>query len=116
MSSLSPFYSLECSCDEALHQVQACFRESGLRVMQTFDLHTTRHARQDCSCPNHTTETCDCQMVVLLVFGETTEPIPLILHGNHGRTWISFAENTSYQLEVNMRSRIEEILTVIPRK
>jgi len=69
--------------------------------MQTFDLHTARHALDDCPCPNHGTEECDCQMVVLLVYGKTsdvstpldTSPVTLILHGNDGQTWVSIADN-----------------------
>jgi hypothetical protein len=31
-------------------------------------------------------------MVILLVYGDATEPETLILHGNDGQTWISMAD------------------------
>jgi hypothetical protein len=116
MSTLSPFCLLECSCDEALRQTQAQISRAGLRALQTFDLRTTRHTLEKCSCPYYGTEACNCQMVVLLVYGETMEPITLILHGNDGRTWVSFAENISHSHDNKMRSKIEEIFQAIPRK
>ncbi len=81
--------------------------------MQTFDLHDARHELDDCSCPYHGTSKCDCQMIVLLVYGEATKPTTLILHGNGGQTWLSFADNPSQHEEPTIRSRIEQALKTI---
>lgn len=92
MNMLTPFLTLDCSCDEALQWSSKNLMQSGLRVMQTFDLHTARHALKDCPCPHHETIECGCQMLILLVYGEEVEPATLILHGNDGRTWLSIVE------------------------
>jgi len=92
MSMLSPFLTLNCSCDEALRWSSQHLTKSELRVIQTFDLYAARHALRDCPCPHHGTSDCDCQMLVLLVFGEAVEPVTLILHGNNGQTWLSIVE------------------------
>jgi len=95
MNTLSPFLTLNCSCDEALKWSSQNLAQSGLRVMRTFDLHTARHELEDCPCPHHGTIECDCQMLVLLVYSEAVEPTTLILHGNDGQTWLSMVETPS---------------------
>ena len=68
---------------------------AGLRMLRTFDLHDARLGAAECSCPHHGTSKCNCQMVVLLIYGEAIEPATLILHGNEEQTWLSFAETSS---------------------
>ena len=92
MNMLSPFLTLNCSCDEALLWSSQYLTQNGLRVMQTFDLHNARQALEDCPCPHHGTGECDCQMLVLLVYAEGLKPATLILHGNNGQTRLSIAE------------------------
>lgn len=92
MAVLDPFLSLNSPSDKSLAWLKERLSAANLRVMQTFDLHSARHALDDCPCPHHGTEQCDCQMVVLLVYGDGTEPATLILHGNDGQTWLSIVE------------------------
>jgi hypothetical protein len=90
--NIFPFSSVNRPCAETLRWTKMQLSQANLRAVQTFDLNIARSALHDCSCPNHGTEECDCQMVVLLVYGKATEPETLILHGNDGRTWLSIAE------------------------
>lgn len=106
----SPFLTLSCNCDKARRWIQTQLRQAGLRTMQTFDLQSARHAPGDCSCPHHGTAECDCQMAVLLVYGERGEPVTLILHGNGGQTWVSFAEDGAQQGNINLLSIVQETL------
>ncbi len=92
MAVLDPFLSLSCSSDESLVWLKARLAAANLRVVQTFDLSTARHALGDCPGPHHGTGQCDCQMVVLLVYANGAEPATLILHGNDGQTWLSLVE------------------------
>ena len=69
----SPFLSINHPSDEALQWTKQQLLQAGLRSIQTFDLHTARLALHDCPCPNHGTEECDCQMVVLLVYGKVAD-------------------------------------------
>jgi len=91
----SPFLSVNHSCDKALQWTMEQLSQAGLRPVQTFDLHTARLALHDCPCPNHGTQECDCQMVVVLVYGKVEEPGTLILHGNDGQTWLSIPNGTA---------------------
>ena len=64
----------------------------------------------NCCCPNHGTDACDCQMIVLLVYGEVAEPATLILHGNNGQTWISIAECVAQHSDAKLVGCIRNVL------
>jgi len=100
--NFSPFLSVDQSCDETLKWSKERLMHVGLRPVQTFDLNTARASIHDCTCPNHGTDECDCQMVVLLIYGDADKPETLILHGNGETTWLSitndFASNVTGSL------------------
>ncbi|GAB4503647.1 MAG: hypothetical protein Fur0043_06390 [Anaerolineales bacterium] len=107
----SPFLTLSCNCDKARRWIQTQLRQAGLRTVQTFDLRSARHASGDCPCPHHGTAKCDCQMAVLLVYGEKGEPVTLILHGNDGQTRLSIAaEDGAQQRSAELLSVVQETL------
>ena len=108
--NISPFLSINHSCDEALRWTKKQLSQAGLRPIQTFDLHAARVGSHDCPCPNHETDQCDCQMVVLLVYGKAAEPVTLILHGNDGQTWLSIAENPRQRTDEKLIAAIQQAL------
>ena len=110
MTMLSPILSIGSSCDQALQMTKSHLSEAGLSAMQTFNLNTARLGLHNCCCPNHGTEACDCQMIVLLVYGEAPEPATLILHGNDGQTWMSISESTSQRGDPKLVTRIRRVL------
>lgn len=116
--NISPFLSVNHPCDEALQWTREQLSRAGLRAMQTFDLHAVRAGLHDCSCPNHGTEDCDCQMVILLVYGKAddvstplnTSPATLFLHGNDGQTWLSIADNPQHRADSKLLAGIRQAL------
>ena len=110
MTTLFPFLSVDLSCDQALQITKTQLSEAGLSAVQTFNLNTARLGLHNCCCPNHGTEACDCQMIVLLVYGEAPEPATLILHGNNGQTWISIADSAVQRGEPKLVTRIQRVL------
>ncbi|HPP64453.1 MAG: hypothetical protein M5U11_17150 [Anaerolineales bacterium] len=108
--NISPFLSVNHPCDETLQWTRKQLSRAGLRSVQTFDLHTARAGLHDCSCPNHGTEECDCQMVILLVYGKTEEPATLFLHGNDGQTWLSIADNPQHRADSKLLAGIRQAL------
>mgnify|MGYP000846222200 CR=1 FL=1 len=109
MTTLS-FLIVAMPCDMALQAAEKKLSQAGLRAMQTFDLHTVRHTQPDCPCPNHGTAECDCQMVVLMVYGEMPEPATLILHGSDGQTRFSIADDPSQRTDRKLVASIKEVL------
>ena len=110
MTTLFPFLSIESSCEQALQATKTKLSQASLSIVQTFNLNTARLGLHDCCCPNHGTEACDCQMVVLLVYGEAPEPATLILHGNDGQTWMSIADSSSQRGDPELVTRIRRLL------
>lgn len=108
--NISPFLSVDYPCDQVLAWTREQLLKAGLRPVQTFDLLAARAAFHDCSCPNHGTDKCDCQMVVLLVYGNVIEPVTLIIHGNDGQSWLSFGNGLVQHTDEVIRSTIERIL------
>ena len=112
--NVSPFLSVNHSCDEAMQWANEKLLQAGLRSVQTFDLHTARIGYHDCPCPNHGTNECDCQLVVMLVYGKTEEPVTLILHGNDGRTWLSIADGPHQRTDMKLITEIKQVLEKMP--
>ncbi len=112
MSTLSPFHALDSPFAASLQWARRRLSRAGLRVMRTFDLNATRarHEVEDCPCPNHGTEACDCQMVILLVYGSAESPATLVLHGNDGQTWLSIADEPRQRLNPKLLAGIRQAL------
>ncbi|HEX2990195.1 MAG TPA: hypothetical protein VHO49_05915 [Anaerolineales bacterium] len=108
--ALSPFLSTGQTFNEAYQLTSERLQEAGLRFVRTFDLHTVRAGIHGCSCPNHGTEECDCQLVVLLVYKVGEQPVTLILHGEGGSTWFSTAESPSSGNNSALSAEIKRIL------
>lgn len=108
--NISPFLSVYSPCDEALPRISQQLKEAGLRSVQTFNLHSAMMGTHGCSCPNHGTEECDCQIVVLLVYGDAAEPVTLLLHGNSKQTWISLADSALQHPNPQLQITIQNAL------
>jgi len=108
--NISPFLSVNHPCDETLQWTREQLSRAGLRSVRTFDLHTARAGLHDCPCPNHGMEDCDCQMVILLVYGSVEQPATLFLHGNDGQTWLSIADNPQQRADSKLLAGIRQAL------
>ena len=115
MSPITPFSTVNCNCSQAARSIRADLSLAGLQAIQTFDLKSARLAPSDCTCPHHGEKGCDCDMTVLLVYGNLAEPATLVLHGKDGSTWISFAENAVHPPDSHLRTQIKRIVRKIMR-
>ena len=96
MNSLSPFFFADRPYDEVLPWLMQQLNRAGLHVMQTFDLRLTSPLKLgDCPCPHHGTDQCACQLVVLLIYGNESQPVSLFLHSNDKQTWLSLIDHPS---------------------
>ena len=114
--NISQFLFVNQPCDEVLQWAKGQLTLAGLRPVQTFDLHTARVGLHDCSCPKHGSAECDCQMVVVLVYGQVNEPVTIILHGNDGQTWLSMAEDPTQNPDTGLRNAIHQALEAKTRE
>ncbi len=118
MNSFSPFFTADRPYEQVLPWLKQRLSEAGLRVMPTFDLATARTGLglDDCPCPNHGTQECDCEMIVLLVYKKSDGPATLILHGNNEQCWISLVNNAQQHPHPGVRSPIEQALQINPAR
>jgi hypothetical protein len=110
MSDNVPFLMLGQPCDEAVDWMIERAGYVGLTVMRTFDLQVARHAQTVYPCPYHGTDQCDCQMVVLLVYGSNQRPLTIIAHGYGGQTWFSIVDTPQQRADPSMEAVIHHLL------
>jgi len=110
MNQNRPILYLQQPCNDAVPYFVERMQQFGLQVMRTFDLHETRGVDTACTCPHHGTEKCDCQMVVLLVYGKDNQPASLVAHGHNGHTWFSLVEFLG-ATNTRLETRICDIFT-----
>lgn len=104
------FLILEQPCDEAMTWVIRQVTAAGLQVLRTFDLKVARLAHGLCPCPHHGTDQCDCQMVVLMVYKEDTQPVSLVVHGHDGKTHLTFVDHPAQRADPNIMEIVWRIL------
>lgn len=88
MYSTSPFVTIEKNSREAIGWTIQQLSNAGLEVNRTFDLQEARLSHPDCPCPHHGSESCNCQMCVLLVYQKDQPPASLLLHSFQETTWL----------------------------
>ena len=84
--------------------------QAGYQVMRSFDLNAARAAHVECSGPHHGTTVCDCQMVVLLVYGQGGSPVTLTAHSRDGRTQFAFVNDPTQRPSADLENSIINLL------
>jgi hypothetical protein len=110
MSANAPFLKLDQPCDQAVEWVSERVSCAGLSVMRTFDLQVARDEQTVCPCPHHSTDQCDCQMVVLLVYQLNQEPTTIIAHGYNGQTWLSVVDTPQQRADPHLEATLRHLL------
>lgn len=94
MNQATHILSLPVSGDAAMSYLMDALREEGLQTVQSFDLRLARSVHTDCKCPHHGSVKCNCQMVVLLVYeNSSSPPATLAMHGQDGFTEVSLVNS-----------------------
>ncbi len=89
MSQIKHLARLTTGHEAAISWVNQQLSAFGLLIRPSFDLQEAKSAHTGCTCPHHGTAQCDCQIVVLLVYGEQDAPITLLVHSQDGKTDLS---------------------------
>lgn len=110
MSTLMPFLILDQTSDQVLTWVKQQLTGADFRVVRTFDLQVARMAHPDCPCPHHGTDDCNCQMVVLLVYGKQDEPSTLVIHGQDRRSWVSLVAPVGKRVNQHLEAVVRRVL------
>lgn len=112
MSDSDVFLILEQPCDEAVAWAIRRVGEAGLQILPTFDLQAARQDPAGWPCPQHGASQCDCQMVVLLVYGDQHPPVSLVAHCQDATTWFSLVDTPQQRADPHLESAIRQALLV----
>lgn len=104
--------TMECSCEEAVHWARGVLVLSQLQVLSSFDLRLARQAHATYICPHHGTAVCDCQMVILLVYGGDARPATVMVRGCDGMTTLSLADGPTERPSPELETAINHALAV----
>jgi hypothetical protein len=92
MYPASAILTLQSDSQAAIEESTRRLEQFGFQVILSFDLKAARSTHVGCTCPYHGTEHCDCQMGVLLVYGQDGPPVTLVIHGHDGQTHIALVD------------------------
>ncbi len=81
-----------------------------LRVVRTFDLKAACAEQPGGVCPHHGTAPCNCQLSVLLVYSQASDPITLTVHQCDGQTWLSLVDGPQQRADPLLEARILQAL------
>ena len=104
--------TLKLDSDQSVEQVSRRLTKDGLQVVRSFDLQTARSTHTNCTCPNHGTTECDCQLVVLLVYDKQGEPLTLVAHSQDGRTSFELVDTPQQRPQSILKAAVLQALAL----
>jgi hypothetical protein len=96
--------------EQAVPRAEQQLTRAGFEPLRTFDLQVARAGRSFCPCPHHGTDQCDCQMMVLLVFGKDGQPLSLVVHGHDDITWFYVVDTPQQHADARLLALIRQEL------
>ena len=92
MNQATCLSTINLDCEAVIFRLSKQLEDLGLRVVRSFDLKSACASYPDMICPHHGDAPCDCQMVILLVYGAETTPASVVLHSYRGNTDIELVD------------------------
>ncbi len=89
----SPFFVLPEPSDAVEILISSVLRSAGYLVVKSFDLHTAIQNHEGCECRS---DSCDCQIIVLLIYAPQGAPITLMLDGNKNETSVYLVNDSNH--------------------
>ena len=105
--------ALELPWNETVRRVVEIMNSAGMQVVRSFNLRSARALIPDCACPHHNTTECDCQYIVLLVYGIDMIPMTLVVHGYDGLSWVLLADNAHQADNHQSKSTMIQLLSPV---
>lgn len=98
-------------CDKVASRAIELLNTAGCIVVQSFDLQVARSLTPDCACPDHGTTDCDCQYIVLLVYGTNVPPLTLVIHGHDGYSWLVVADSSGQEVDPVFLELVKQVVS-----
>lgn len=94
--------TLNLDCEPVITRFSKQLEALGLRVVRSFDLKSACASYPDMTCPHHGDSPCDCQMIVLLVYGVEATPASVVFHSHRGTTDVELVDTPSNRPDKNL--------------
>ncbi len=108
---MSHLFAIPFNWEQVVYEITRLLSGAGLQVIRSFDLQSARAAHQGVLCPQHGTETCTCQLIVLLVYGYDRSPVTLFVHGCDDQTWVSMVNQPEQHADARQELSILRMLS-----
>jgi len=109
MNQIKSLFTLRLKASAVLDLITHLLEADGLRVICSFDFQAACSSFDMNICPDHGETPCDCQMVVLLVYGADSRPLSLVVHGHNGRVQVGIKEEQG-DADRAFESRVNRLL------
>lgn len=106
----SPVMVIDAHCSQFARMLQAVFSAAGLSAFQSFDLRSTRALHEGCTCPNHGTRQCTCELIVLLVYLPEGGPLTVVLDGRDAQTFVFLADEDVNSLYLYSAEMVKQVV------
>jgi hypothetical protein len=104
--------TLNLDCETVIRQLTRPLIHWGLRVVRSFDLQSACASFPDLACPHHGDSNCDCQLVILLVYGSEATPASVVLHTHRGKTDIDLVDSPNNRPDQDLVAMIRLALDI----
>lgn len=95
-------------CSWVVDTLTKALEARGYQVKQSFDLRSALQGADYCSCPDHGTEDCTCEYVVLFAYEQWGPPLLIIAHGRGEMTWLRIRSGDS--LPASIASALDDTI------
>lgn len=97
--------------DDAVKTITEALSAHGFYILRSFDLRSALTVSEvGCECPHHGTEKCDCQFVVLLIYGDAAEPLTLTTHSHNHQTRVQIVRDATTNPDPRF---VEKVMAVL---
>ncbi|MBC8507356.1 MAG: hypothetical protein ISR58_04075 [Anaerolineales bacterium] len=71
MSNTNQLAKLDLDCEVVINYLSGYLLDQGVRTVRSFDLQSACASYPDLTCSHHENMACDCQLVILLAYGQS---------------------------------------------
>lgn len=110
MVQTTGFSAFKLDCETLIAKITLLATYWGLRVVRSFDLRSAYATYPDSTCPYHGVSPCDCQLVVLLIYGVEATPASVLLRSHRGITELALIDPVDNRPDLELVKTIQLVL------
>ena len=104
--------TLNVNSNVAVKRVSERLSADGMQVIRSFDLQTAKDAHENCTCPHHGEDECDCQLVVILVYDDQGTLLKIVAHSKDKKTHFALIDPPDNDRERKMKIKLLQALAL----